>query len=224
MLFKSDRMTSASGSIGGTTFSHNRFGLYTRARRVPVNPNSSFQQDARSAFSTQAAAWRALTALERAGWDAYAASSPTTGSLGDTIHLSGFQWFVATNSLNDRLAASVITTAPLTPGRIALGTPTVVIDASAGTVAVSGGDGAADGGNVGVFLGDAQSAGVTFFNGPYQLRAVGSPSGGAFTTAAITGRNGVAFVTGARIPYRLAGTDANSQLTTVASGIATVVA
>ena len=40
MLFKSAAFTQASGSVGGLTFAHNRGGMYTRARSIPVNPKT----------------------------------------------------------------------------------------------------------------------------------------------------------------------------------------
>lgn len=229
MLFLSDRLTSASGSIGGTTFSHNRFGLYTRARRVPVNPNTAFQQSQRDAFASSSAEWRGLTNVSRAGWEAYAASTPSVNKLGQAINLSGQQWYVAINSLALRLGLASTPDAPLTPGKIAMGTPTVVIDASALTVAVSNVDAEA-GSTVGLFIGDPVSPGVSFFAGPYQLRGASSVAASALAYAAQSGRNSLPYVAGQRIPYRLAGVDDGGtspnlyKLTTVASGFATVVA
>ncbi|KKM06452.1 hypothetical protein LCGC14_1743870, partial [marine sediment metagenome] len=43
MLFKSGLITQGSGSIGGLTASHNRGGMYFRARTIPTNPATSFQ-------------------------------------------------------------------------------------------------------------------------------------------------------------------------------------
>lgn len=230
MLFLSDRLTSASGSIGGTTFSHNRFGLYTRARRVPVNPNTSFQQAQRDAFASGSAAWRSLTSVQREGWEVYAAATPTVNALGQTVHLDGQQQFVASDSMALRFGAAALTDAPINPGKLAIGNPSIIIDASALTAVVSSVD-LADDVDVGLFLGSPQSAGVSFFAGPYQLRQVQAVATGAMTYTALAGRNALPFVAGQRVPYRLAGIDTNSgvaadkgRLTTVASGITTVVA
>jgi len=43
MKFKSPILSQASGSIAGITFSHNRGGMYVRARAVPTNPGSPQQ-------------------------------------------------------------------------------------------------------------------------------------------------------------------------------------
>ena len=225
MKFLSDRMTSASGSIGGSTFSHNRFGMYVRARRVPVNPNTTFQQSQRDAFSQASALWRTLTGAQRAGWEAYAAATPVTNSLGQQTYLSGFQQFTATNALGQRLGFSPLLAAPASPGRAPIGMPTVVMDASASSVVFTNLDASIENGTLGLFLGDPQSPGVSFFAGPYQLRATATITAGTTGTMSPAGsRNGVAFVAGQRIPWRLAGVDADQRLSQEASGIATVVA
>lgn len=223
-LFRSDRITQASGSIGGTTFSHNRFGLYFRARRTPVNPNTAFQQSQRDALATASAGWRAITLAQRAAWEAYAAGTPVTKKLGETCTLAGAGQFTASNGLGLRLGLALIEDAPTTPGRQALGTPAIVLDASASTAAVTAFDAGAEGATVGLFLGDPQSAGVNFFAGPYQLRGTGDVTTGAITYTVVSGRNSLPLVAGQRIPYRLAGIMLDGRLTTIASGIATVVA
>lgn len=222
MKFLSDRMTSASGSIGGTTFSHNRFGMYTRARRVPVNPNTTAQQLARNSLATASAAWRALTAPQRAAWEAYAAATPVTNSLGQTVFLSGAQQYVASASFFLQVNGGAVTDAPTNPGRIAIGSPTIVIDASASTIVIASVASAVDQAVI-VQLGDAVSAGVSFFAGPYQTRGFDTPAAGTFTINTAKGRGGTLFIAGHRIPYRLAGVDIEGRLSTIATGIATVV-
>lgn len=226
MKFLSESMTSASGSIGGVTYSHNRSGMYRRARRVPVNPNTTFQQSQRDAFSTASALWRTLTAPQRASWEAYAASSPTTNALGQTIFLTGSQQFTACQSLAIRLGVATTTAAPASTGRSALGMPGIIIDASASTAAISSIDTASNGAILGIFLGDPVSPGVSFFAGPYQLRGADAVAAGAVTITGVTGRNAMALVAGQRLPYRMIGVhDADgNRLTQTASGITTVVA
>jgi hypothetical protein len=129
-----------------------------------------------------------------------------------------------------RLGGTALTDAPTVPGKYAIGTPNVVLDASALTAAVTLLE-PPDDVTVGLFLGSPQSAGISFFAGPYQLRGVGDIATNAITFTAVKARNALAMVAGMRIPYRLAGIDWNSgsapnkgRLTTVASGIVTVVA
>lgn len=227
MKFLSESMTSASGSIGGVTYSHNRSGMYRRARRVPVNPNTTFQQSQRDAFTTASAAWRAITSGQRAAWEAYATATPITNPLGQTIFQTGAQAFTGLNSLLLRLGVPQQDDAPSTPGRQALGMPTIVVDNSASTAVIASIDAAVDGGVVGLFLGDLVSAGVSFFAGPYQLRGSGTPAAGTFTIATLSGRNGSALTTGGRLPFRMVGVAADGallRLTQVMSGITTIVA
>lgn len=223
-LFRSDRITQASGSIGGTTFSHNRFGLYFRARRSPVNPNTTFQQSQRDALAAASAGWRSLTAGQRAGWEAYAASTPTTNALGETVFLAGAGQYVATNAYAARIGLSPILDAPTTPGRQALGSPVTIIDVSSANAVVSNLEAAVDAADVSLYLGDPVSAGVSFFAGPYQLRGTGNPLSGVLTIGTLTGRNGLALVAGQRLPWRVRGLMPDGRLTTVATGLAVVVA
>lgn len=98
MLFKSQIFTQVSGSIGGTTFSRNKGGLYTRARSVPVNPNSPAQISARNAFSSLVNAWtEILTPTQRDAWDLYALNTPVTNVFGDSKTLTGQQMYIRSN-------------------------------------------------------------------------------------------------------------------------------
>lgn len=83
------------GSIGGVTFSRNRYGSYARKRVVPVNPNTSEQVRARSTFQAAVTAWRQLTDAQRAAWANYAAQTPVQDKLGATIYLTGLQAFMS---------------------------------------------------------------------------------------------------------------------------------
>src|SRR5439155_109028 len=87
-----------SGSVAGVTSSRNRFGQYRRTRATPVNPNSTFQGAVRARLSVNSAAWRALTAAQRAGWNDLAASMTRTDSLGQTYSLTGFQSYCSVNN------------------------------------------------------------------------------------------------------------------------------
>jgi hypothetical protein len=98
MKFKSQVYTQASGSIGGVTYSHNRFGMYTRGKVIPVNPNTALQQAARTRLAIFAANWKLLTAEQRQAWAAWAAVVLKTNPLGDQVTLTAFNWYVAVNA------------------------------------------------------------------------------------------------------------------------------
>ncbi len=90
-----------SGSIGGTTFSHNRGGTYARNRSIPVVSTTTFALNAKARLATASSAWRALTDANRAAWLSWALQNPVTDTLGFPRHLTGHQAYIA---LSVRLA------------------------------------------------------------------------------------------------------------------------
>lgn len=93
----------SSGSVQNLTYSRNRFGQYVRGRAIPVNPGSSFQVAVRTRMSTNASAWRLLTASQRVAWADFGAMITRTDSLGQSYTLNGFMAYCSVN--NNRLAA-----------------------------------------------------------------------------------------------------------------------
>jgi hypothetical protein len=117
MLFKSALITSASGSAGGLTASHNRGGQYFRARTVPTNPSSERQQTIRERFAYLSDYWsETLTAAQRTGWSAYAPSVKLPNALGDTGSPTGQQAFMRTNLVLLEAGEPVRAAAPGTLG------------------------------------------------------------------------------------------------------------
>ncbi len=106
-------IAAASGSIGGTVYSHNRGGMYTRNRSIPITSTTTFALNAKSRLATASAAWQDLTDAQRAAWLSWALQNPVTDTLGFPRHLTGHQSYVA---LNTRLALdsqSAISTPPI---------------------------------------------------------------------------------------------------------------
>ncbi len=175
MLYKSNLLAQASGSLDGTVFSHNRFGRYTRNGSRPVNPNSERQVVVRAAFTSVASAWETdLTQLQRDAWDVYAANIPFTNKLGDEIFLTGFNHYVRSNTA--RLQAS-LTRVDAGPSVLSLPAqdPTIVVTASAAaqTLSVAFDDTLSwldeSGGAMTVFGGLPQSPAHKFFGGPWRF-------------------------------------------------------
>lgn len=111
-------IASASGSLGGTTFSHNRFGAYTRKRAIPTDPNTDRQQTVKANFGYLSSLWNlTLTEEQRARWAEYAANVPRIDTLGQTHYLTALQWFVGCNTLRLQDGSAVLTTAPTTFNR-----------------------------------------------------------------------------------------------------------
>ena len=119
-----------SGSIGGTTFSHNRGGPYVRNRSIPTDPNTQSQQNVRSILATQSASWADQTDAIRAAFGNWAVQNPVINALGRSILLSGQQAFV---QLNSRLALNgdtLLTAPPIINAPDGL--ETLVLDADIG--------------------------------------------------------------------------------------------
>jgi hypothetical protein len=115
-IFKSNMLSAIRGSVNGTVYSQNKSGPYMRNRSMVVNPNTASQVLARATFAQASQQWRTLTDAQRNSWRAYAAATPVTNRLGDTIFLSGANMFTKTNAFNGFLGIAAQTTAPITPG------------------------------------------------------------------------------------------------------------
>lgn len=90
--------TQVSGSIGGTTWSHNRYGAYKRNRSVPVNPNTGRQVLVRNAVRGLMIRWNnVLTQAERDAWDVYAANVTWLNKLGQSVNLTGGAHYIRSN-------------------------------------------------------------------------------------------------------------------------------
>lgn len=113
MKFKGSFVTSASGSLGGITASHNRGGQYLRGRLIPTDPISSLQATRRAVFGQASAVWlQNMSESQRDAWDLYAENTPVTDSFGDSILLSGHQMFIRTETITKLIGVGQILTAP----------------------------------------------------------------------------------------------------------------
>ena len=102
----------SSGSMQGTTRSHNRFGQYARSRSIPVNPRSTQQGVVRARLSTNAANWKTLTANQRAGWTDLGISINRSDALGQSYDLNGFLAFCMVNNNKSAAGDALVTDAP----------------------------------------------------------------------------------------------------------------
>ena len=121
-------VSAVSGSIGGTTFSRNRGGQYTRARAVPVTSTSVEALAAKARLATASVAWQGLTAGQRDAWAFWATANPSINTLGNSIILTGQQAYVG-NHTRTALA-----------GVAALAAPPVIAAPNALLTAVQDGD------------------------------------------------------------------------------------
>ncbi len=171
-----------SGSIGSTTASHNRFGPYFRNKVIPINPNTTRQQEVRTLFATMVNLWNnTVTQAQRDGWDNWAANTTIQGKDGNPINITGQNAYVRFNVIRTQIGGSRVDVAPLifnngnpvtsfeddetsTQGILGINLGGTTVE-SAINVA---GD-ASDDGDVAIYLGAPVNASRRFFKGPYQL-------------------------------------------------------
>lgn len=124
-----------SGSIGTYTFSHNRFGTYSRLRSIPVQPNSALQLNRRATLAGLSALWATITAAQRTAWKVWAENNPIVDSLGDKRILSGHMAYVQLNARLAVVGGTASATPPITAAPGALTALTITCSAAAQTVA-----------------------------------------------------------------------------------------
>ena len=125
----------SSGSQAGTTRSHNRFGQYARTRAIPVNPRSTQQGAVRARLAANAAAWRALTSAQRAGWSDLADSMNRSDALGQSYTLTGFLAYVSVNNNNVAAGNATVADAPALTTPSALLTAVITLTAASMSIA-----------------------------------------------------------------------------------------
>ena len=86
---------------------------------MPTQPNSAAQSAAKNRFTIASAAWRGLTDVQRAAWNAFADSFTVTNSLGAQIHLTGAQCFVKVNCINSLVGDAAVLVPPALPAFVA---------------------------------------------------------------------------------------------------------
>lgn len=160
----------ASGSYQGKTASRNRFGQYIRTRAIPVNPSSPEQLVQRARMATNAAGWRGLTDLERAGWEALGQQIQRTDSLGSTYTMNGFMAYCSVNNNNLDAGEAIVSDAPALVTPPAILTATVTLTSAAFSIAYTATP-LALGVRLFSFISPQQSPGRTF-NADYRLIAV----------------------------------------------------
>lgn len=185
MLFKSQVYTEASGSIGGITYSRNRGGMYTRARAMPTNPNTPFQQAIRSAVAALTSRWNnTLTAAERLGWDVYAQLVPLLNRLGESHNVGGLAMYVRSNVPRVQAGLGIVDSFPSEFNLGEMTAPTAgTISAGGGTIAVAFDVGDLwadeDDAHLLIYVSRGQNPSINFFKGPY--RYAGRVDGNAIT-------------------------------------------
>lgn len=174
MKFKSQVLTQASGSIGGVTYSHNKGGMYQRARSTPTNPGSTFQSAIRGFVSALTGLWNnTLTTAERAGWIIYADQVPLVDRLGEQMQVTGLNMYVRSNVPRLQAGLARVDTPPTTFNLGTFTNPSFAVDAATDDVDVSftATDAWANetGGAMLILASRPQNPSINYFKGPYRL-------------------------------------------------------
>jgi hypothetical protein len=174
MKFKSQLVTQVSGSIGGTTFAHNRGGMYQRARSIPTDPNSPLQQTVRSIFGSLAILWQTtLSSAQRDAWDTYGANVPVLDAFGDQIFLTGFNHYIRSNTPRVQAATARVDDGPTAFNLGQFTNPAFSYDSTASEVDTTFTDTDAwaneDDAHAILYASRQQSDTINFFKGPYRL-------------------------------------------------------
>jgi len=121
-----------SGSIGGSTYSHNRYGPYIRRRAVPVTSTTEAAMNAKSRLGNTSQAWQALTAAQKLAWKAWGDYNPTIDALGNAQPLAGNVAYIQLNTRLLQAGQSQISTPPIIPAPPSLASLVQECDIGAG--------------------------------------------------------------------------------------------
>jgi len=175
-----------------------------RSPRTPTRPGSN-----------------TLTAAQRTAWATYAGNVPRTDRIGQTIQLTGQQWYIASNTPRQQARNSGLTagaSVPLAPdapttynrGETVVGATTLTEATSTLTLTALLSAAASDDGDGLLFVGPPLNAGRTYFKGPYQLAGAVAVAASATTAAFVLDQTDGTewasehvFSAGDRLPFRV---------------------
>lgn len=115
------------GSVGGSVYSRARGGATIRNRITPINPNTSFQDDARQRFSDQTSAYSSLTIPQLLSWETLASTAQRSNVFGETYTPSPKQLFMEINLNRDLAAMTQLLSAPASAVRPLPPQPSLVL-------------------------------------------------------------------------------------------------
>lgn len=128
-------ITDLRGSIGGTTFTRNRYGPIMKKKDGKINKHTSTRSVQKTLISTLAHRWKnTLDETQRTSWKYYALNTDMFNSVGGKYHMSGYQAFLRANLPVLRVDGTPHDSGPATGG---LGTP-IMIDAGHPTTSAAG--------------------------------------------------------------------------------------
>lgn len=99
--------------LGGTVFSKNRGGAYSKTLVIPANPSSSGQVTKRSNFKAVSQAWKGLTDAQRLSWENAVDNWKRTDIFANIRVPSGFSLYMRINIQLLRVGSAQRTTPPV---------------------------------------------------------------------------------------------------------------
>jgi len=108
-------VAAVSGSVGGTTYSRNRYGQYMRQRSIPTVSTTTYALAAKARLEAVSMAWQALDTAQKIAWRMYAEQNPVQDSLGVTQILTAHTTYVSLNTRMHLLGNALIADPPITP-------------------------------------------------------------------------------------------------------------
>lgn len=175
--FKSQIITQASGSIGGTTYSRNKGGMYQRARAIPTNPNSPQQAAVRSIMGNLAIIWGSvLTVAQRAVWTIYAEQVPLIDRLGSAMNVTGLNMFIRSNTPRVQAGLDYVAGGPTEFNLGSFTNPSFTATEATDVIPTTF-DNTDDWANEDdaaalVYVSRPQNPSIAFFKGPYRLAGI----------------------------------------------------
>jgi hypothetical protein len=121
-----------SGSVGGMTYSHNRYGTYARRRATPTKVTSEKAESAKQFMTTLSRDWSTVSAANRLAWGIWAQNNPVMDRLGDRQVLSGNAAYMRLNNLLAQYGTAVIESPPVGLAPVGLTSMTLSADLGVG--------------------------------------------------------------------------------------------
>jgi hypothetical protein len=187
MKYVSALLTAASGKVRGLVASHNKGGTYFRGKTIPTNPNTSFQQAARTRVSFLMARFRSvLTAVQKTSWAVFAENVNVIDRLGNSVLLTATNWYVKSNAMRNQIGIALVDAASTTFALSTLSPLTGSVTASStnltlGWSNVDDWQGNSTTGAVAIYASRPQNTTINYYTGPYQFAGAIKSTAGSGT-------------------------------------------
>jgi len=126
-----------SGSIGGSTYSHNKGGPYIRNKAIPTTSTSEYALAIKSALSQVSQSWQGEDAATRIAWKEWAKTNPIVNALGQSRVLPGHVAYIKLNATLLACGLDPLVLPPILPAPLPLTSLTVSADIGPGTFDIS---------------------------------------------------------------------------------------